>query len=143
MSILENSHKRMSSNENSETAIFCEILLHIRWYFSQISVIKIELLTGEKVINLDKKVIQRWFFVNHLTAGGKFSFYITMVKGITEVKDWLLFMSLKINTALRNASNIKSLTAFATDLQSLGGEKLRQMFEGCICIETHVLIELS
>ena len=62
MSILQNSQKKMFSNENSETAIFCEISLRIRWYFSQISVIKIELSTGETDINLDKKVIQRWFF---------------------------------------------------------------------------------
>ena len=62
MSILKNSQKKMFSNENSETAIFCEISLRIQWYFSQISEIKIELSTGEKDMNLDEKVIQRWFF---------------------------------------------------------------------------------
>ena len=62
MSILQNSQKKMFSNENSETAIFCEISLRIWWYFFQISVIKIELPTGKKDINLDKKVIQHWFF---------------------------------------------------------------------------------
>ena len=61
-SILQNSQKKMFSNENSETAIFCKISLRIRWYFFQISVIKIELSTGEKDRNIDKKVIQRWFF---------------------------------------------------------------------------------
>ena len=62
MSILEKSRKKMFSNKNSETAIFCKILLRIWWYFSQIFVIKIEVYTGETDINLDKKVIQRWFF---------------------------------------------------------------------------------
>ena len=57
MSILQNSHKKMFSNENSETAIFWEISLRIRGYFSQISVIEIELSTGETGINLDKKFI--------------------------------------------------------------------------------------
>ena len=55
------SQKKIFSNENSETAIFC-ISLRIQWYFSQISVIKIEIITGETDINPDKKVIQRWFF---------------------------------------------------------------------------------
>ena len=54
MSILQNSQKKMFSNEISETAIFCEISRLIPWYFSQISVIKIELSTGEIDINLDK-----------------------------------------------------------------------------------------
>ena len=54
MSIFQNSQKKMFSNENSETAIFREISLRIRWYFSQIPVIKTELSTGGKDINLDK-----------------------------------------------------------------------------------------
>mgnify|MGYP001802827634 CR=1 FL=1 len=54
-SILWHSQKIMLSNENSETAIFCKISLRIRWYFFQISVIKIDLSTGEKDINIDKK----------------------------------------------------------------------------------------
>mgnify|MGYP001798657662 CR=1 FL=1 len=33
MSILKNSQKKMFSNENSETAIFCEVSLRIRRYF--------------------------------------------------------------------------------------------------------------
>ena len=59
MSILQNSQKKRFSNENSETAIFCKILLRMRLYFSQISVIENELSTGETDISLDKKLIQR------------------------------------------------------------------------------------
>ena len=62
MSILQNYQNKMFSNENSETAIFCKIPLRISWYFFQISVIKIELSAGETGINVDKEVIQRWFF---------------------------------------------------------------------------------
>ena len=59
MSPLQNSEKKMFSIEISETAIFCEIALRIQRYFSQISVIKIELSTEGKNINLDKKDLQR------------------------------------------------------------------------------------
>ena len=44
MSILQNSQKKMLSNENSETAFFWEIPLPVLWYFFQTSDIKIEFL---------------------------------------------------------------------------------------------------
>ena len=61
-----------------------------------------------------------------------------------QVKDWLLFMSLRINAALRIACLDKLVKTgysqkyqqhqmndcFATDLLSLGGEELRQMCKG-------------
>ena len=62
ISILRNSQKKMFSNENPETAIFCKISLRIQWYFSQISVIKIELSTGKTDINLDKNSFNVDFF---------------------------------------------------------------------------------
>ena len=40
INILQNFQKKIISNKISETAIFCEISLRIRWYFSQIFVIK-------------------------------------------------------------------------------------------------------
>ena len=58
MSILQNSQKKMFSNENSETAFFWEIPLPVLWYFFQTSDIKIEFFTGETDINLDKRVIR-------------------------------------------------------------------------------------
>ena len=55
----------MFSKENSETAIFCENSLSIQWYFSQISVIQIELSTGEPDLNLYKNVVQLWLIDVH------------------------------------------------------------------------------
>ena len=62
MSIMQNCRKKIFSNEKSETAILCEILLRIRRYFPQIPVIKIKLFTGEADIILDQKVFNVVFF---------------------------------------------------------------------------------
>ena len=54
ISILRNSQKEMFSKKNSETAIFCEISLQIWWYFSQISVLKLNFLQAKKTSILTK-----------------------------------------------------------------------------------------
>ena len=60
MCISQNSQKKSIPIEKSETAIFYGNSLHIRW-FSQISVIKIELSTGETDFIMDKKSHSTFF----------------------------------------------------------------------------------
>ena len=66
ISILQNSQKKMVSNKQSETAIICEILLRIRWYFFRISLIKIGFSTEQTNLIFDKNVIELSFFCNFL-----------------------------------------------------------------------------